>query len=42
MNAYRLRFPDDRAGINLDHWKVYEREYPNTFFGMYQFWVQKR
>lgn len=39
MNAYRLRAPDDRARINLDHWNVCEREYPNTSFGMHQGWM---
>lgn len=39
--AYRLRFPDDRAATNLGHWQVFEGENPDTFIGMYQFWVQK-
>lgn len=39
--AYRRRFPDDLAATNLGHWQVFERENPDTFIGMYQFWVQK-
>ena len=26
---------------NLDKWELFERKYPNTFIGMYQFWCQK-
>ena len=42
LHSYGLRFPDDRAGTNLDHWKIFERENPDTFGGMYQFWIQKK
>jgi tetratricopeptide (TPR) repeat protein/2-polyprenyl-3-methyl-5-hydroxy-6-metoxy-1,4-benzoquinol methylase len=38
---YRARVPDDGAGIDLDRWHGFETEYPDTFRGMYQFWVQK-
>ncbi len=41
VSAYRLRFPDDRTLTNLDQWQVFENEHPDTFFGMYQFWIQK-
>ena len=27
---------------DLASWEVFERAYPSTFSGMYQFWVQKR
>ncbi len=41
LHAYRLRFPDDRAATNLSQWQIFENENPDTFFGMYQFWIQK-
>jgi tetratricopeptide (TPR) repeat protein/SAM-dependent methyltransferase len=40
--AYRARFPDDPAGVNLANWSRFEAENPETFAAMYQFWVQKR
>jgi Flp pilus assembly protein TadD/SAM-dependent methyltransferase len=39
--AYRARFPADRAMTDLDCWHVFETEKPLTFVNMYQFWVQK-
>ncbi|MBM3532562.1 MAG: class I SAM-dependent methyltransferase [Alphaproteobacteria bacterium] len=39
--AYAARFPEDRAMRNLRAWHVFESENPDTFLGMYQFWVQK-
>ncbi len=41
VNRYKQFFPDDRAAINLAQWHAFEEENPDTFFGMYQFWVQK-
>lgn len=41
LRAFQRRYPDDLAGTNLDHWQRFESENPDTFFGMYQFWVQK-
>src|SRR6185503_12383198 len=40
-HAYKLRFPDDPAAVNLSKWQVFENETPDTFLGMYQFWIQK-
>jgi hypothetical protein len=40
--AYRGRFPDDRAAVDLGNWHEFEKDNPDTFIGMYQFWVQKR
>lgn len=37
---YHARFPDDQAMADLERWHAYEIENPNTFAGMYQFWVQ--
>ena len=42
LRSYRLRFPEDRAATNLAQWQVFENENPDTFVGMYQFWIQKR
>ncbi|WP_136416257.1 tetratricopeptide repeat protein [Herbaspirillum sp. ST 5-3] len=39
---YSERFPDDQPRTNLDNWHVFENENPDTFVGMYQFFVQKR
>ncbi len=41
LHAYKQRFPDDLPATNLAHWQVFEHENPDTFFGMYQFWIQK-
>ncbi len=40
-HAYRKRFPLDRAGVDLGQWQRFENDNPDTFIGMYQFWVQK-
>ncbi|TLS75312.1 tetratricopeptide repeat protein [Mariprofundus erugo] len=40
--AYQARFPEDRALISFENWKQFEQENPDTFFGMYEFWLQKR
>lgn len=42
LQSYRMRFPDDPAATDLSQWRVFEDENPDTFVGMYQFWVQKR
>ena len=34
-------FPDDPSGTNLEQWNIFENEHPDTFRGMYQFWIQK-
>ena len=41
LRAYRNRFPDDRFGTSLRQWQIFEYENPLTFFGMYEFWLQK-
>jgi hypothetical protein len=38
---YRSRFPADATMANLDLWNIFERENPDTFVSMYQFWIQK-
>jgi len=39
--AYELRFPNDPAETNLLNWHTFEKENPDIFRGMYQFWIQK-
>ena len=41
VQSYRTRFPEDRAATNLAQWQLFENENPDTFVGMYQFWIQK-
>jgi hypothetical protein len=39
--AYRRRFPEDKAMADLDQWHLFEIENPKAFVNMYQFWIQK-
>ncbi len=41
LAAYRARFPDDPEAADLDRWDRFESDNPDTFAGMYQFWVRK-
>ena len=41
VQAYRRRFPEDRAAIDLGRWQIFEGENPDAFKRMYQFWIQK-
>jgi Flp pilus assembly protein TadD/SAM-dependent methyltransferase len=41
VQSYKLRFPGDPDGTNLDNWRMFENEKPDTFVGMYQFVIQK-
>jgi tetratricopeptide (TPR) repeat protein/SAM-dependent methyltransferase len=41
MNQFRARFPDPSAITDLDRWRAFEYEAPQTFAGMYQFGVRK-
>jgi tetratricopeptide (TPR) repeat protein/2-polyprenyl-3-methyl-5-hydroxy-6-metoxy-1,4-benzoquinol methylase len=40
-HKYRTVFADDPAGTNLSNWGRFEVDNPDTFAGMYQFWIQK-
>ncbi len=42
LEKYRQLFPDDIAAVNLKNLNVFETDNPDTFIGMYQFWVQKK
>ena len=39
--AFRKRFSDHGAMMDLDLWHIFEQENPGTFSSMYQFWIQK-
>jgi tetratricopeptide (TPR) repeat protein/2-polyprenyl-3-methyl-5-hydroxy-6-metoxy-1,4-benzoquinol methylase len=41
LQNFRRRFPNDKTMTDLDLWHIFETEYPSTFAGMYQFWIQK-
>ena len=42
IGRYLELFPDSENLADLDKWQEVERQHPNSFFGMYQFWCQKR
>ena len=41
-SLYNKYFPEDKKQTNLQNWERFEEKHPNTFRGMYQFWVSKR
>ncbi len=41
LDAYRRQFAGDPAARDLAQWQAFERENPDCFAGMYQFWIQK-
>jgi tetratricopeptide (TPR) repeat protein/2-polyprenyl-3-methyl-5-hydroxy-6-metoxy-1,4-benzoquinol methylase len=41
FRRYEQRFPEDRKKTDLTLWHRFEAENPDTFIGMYEFWVQK-
>ena len=41
LQAYRQRFPHDKAATDLASWDSFETENPGMFAGLYVFWVQK-
>ncbi len=42
LRRYRALFAEQRWLLtDLNHWHNFETKYPDTFSGMYQFWVQK-
>ena len=41
LERYRQRFPGDGPARDLDRWNDFEQEFPDTFAGMYVFWVRK-
>jgi tetratricopeptide (TPR) repeat protein/2-polyprenyl-3-methyl-5-hydroxy-6-metoxy-1,4-benzoquinol methylase len=41
LHQYRARFTDDPSMTNLRNWARFEADNPDTFAGMYHFWLQK-
>jgi tetratricopeptide (TPR) repeat protein/2-polyprenyl-3-methyl-5-hydroxy-6-metoxy-1,4-benzoquinol methylase len=41
LHQYRARFTDDPSRTNLRNWARFEADNPDTFAGMYHFWIQK-
>jgi hypothetical protein len=41
LAAYRAQFPEDRTLSDLANWDRFEADRPDTFAGMYRFWVRK-
>jgi SAM-dependent methyltransferase/tetratricopeptide (TPR) repeat protein len=41
LQRFALRFPEPAAMTDLDRWHAFETEAPDTFGGMYVFWVRK-
>ncbi len=41
LHAYRAAFPDDASMTRLRSWSDFEHRFPDTFTGMYRFWVHK-
>jgi Flp pilus assembly protein TadD/SAM-dependent methyltransferase len=41
QRRYASRFPSDVAKTDLASWHQFEMENPDSFVGMYQFWIQK-
>ena len=42
FEEYKKKFPGDRFLNNLNNWNIFEKENPDFFEGMYQFWLQKK
>jgi tetratricopeptide (TPR) repeat protein/2-polyprenyl-3-methyl-5-hydroxy-6-metoxy-1,4-benzoquinol methylase len=41
LHQYRVRFTDDPSCTNLRNWARFEADNPDTFAGMYRFWIQQ-
>ncbi len=40
-SKYSKIYSSDKKNVNLENWDKYESSNPNTFIGMYNFWVKK-
>ena len=40
-SKYSNLYPNDKNNVSLDNWNQFEMDNPNTFVGMYNFWVRK-
>jgi Flp pilus assembly protein TadD/SAM-dependent methyltransferase len=41
LAQYRRRYPQDAGATSLENWAAFEADSPDTFAGMYQFWVRR-
>jgi tetratricopeptide (TPR) repeat protein/2-polyprenyl-3-methyl-5-hydroxy-6-metoxy-1,4-benzoquinol methylase len=41
LHQYRALFTEDPSCTDLSNWASFEADNPDTFIGMYQFWIQK-
>ena len=41
-NKYSRKFPEDKENIILENWNKFETLEPETFIGMYNFWLRKK
>jgi hypothetical protein len=41
IHKFRALYPGDEDKVSLSLWHQFELENPDTFSGMYQFWVRK-
>jgi tetratricopeptide (TPR) repeat protein/2-polyprenyl-3-methyl-5-hydroxy-6-metoxy-1,4-benzoquinol methylase len=41
LRQYRVHFAGDQSGTNLRNWARFEADNPDTFAGMYRFWIQQ-
>ncbi len=39
IRSYKSNMPQDATATSLEHWHAYEQDHPDTFNGMYSFWV---
>ena len=39
---YSKNYPEDETCTCLEHWDTFENNNPDTFEGMYEFWVKKK
>jgi hypothetical protein len=42
LRSYRAAFPGDPAATSLKNWESFETRHPDTFAGMYHFWIRKK
>ena len=35
-------FPEDTKNLSLDNWDQFEKDNPDSFINMYQFWMRKK
>jgi len=42
LASYHSRFPADPDAVDLDHWRAFEEQNPETFLSMYTFWCRPR